>query len=335
MPSSGYGQFLKGQIRTPPMPEVDLTGRTILVTGANSGLGLDAAKLLIRLNCSTIVLACRSIAKAEATQDVLRTVSSRNGKTPTLISFELEMTSFSSVASFANRCKELPRLDAAILNAGIDVLEFRLAEGYESTITVNVISTFLLATLLVPTLRTSAKKYNITPNLTITGSAVHFWTEPKLLTTPKTGQIFHSISNQQTADMKGRYFFSKLPVMLLVKYLASVLEKSAVQGHDNKPPVTLNNVAPGLCVTNLLRDFSMAEKMVVRMIGRSSEHGARTLVHGATAGPETHGQYLSECEIKDASPFVRSTEGDQTAERLWLELVDIYEKVSPGCTKEW
>lgn len=78
----------------------------------------------------------------------------------------------------------------------------------------------------------------------------------------------------------------------------------------------------------------MPEKLVLKMLGRSGEHGARTLVHGASAGSETNGQYLSECEIKDASPFVRSTEGDHTAERLWFELVDIYEKVSPGCTKE-
>lgn len=235
---------------TPPIPAVDLTGRTILVTGANSGLGLEAAKLLVQLNCSKIILACRSIAKGESTRDMLSTVSSRNGKTPTIIPFELEMTAFSSVVSFADRCKELPRLDAAILNAGIDTFEFKLAEGYESTITVNVISTFLLATLLVPTLRATARKYNITPNIAVVGSAVHFWTDPKLLSTPKSGEIFNSLSKQQTADMKGRYMLSKLPVMLLVKYLASLLEESAQRDPNGKPLVILNNVAPGFCVTS-------------------------------------------------------------------------------------
>jgi len=79
----------------------------------------------------------------------------------------------------------------------------------------------------------------------------------------------------------------------------------------------------------------MPERLILGIIGRPGEKGARTLVHGGTAGSETNGQYLSECEIKNASPFVRSAEGDHTAERLWFELVDIYEKVSPGCTKEW
>lgn len=232
------------------MQTVDLTGRTILVTGANTGLGLEAAKLLIQLNCSTVVIAVRSAAKGEATKDVLSSFSKQHGKTPSIIPFELEMTTFSSVVAFASRCKELPRLDGAILNAGISEVEFKLAEGYEKTITVNVISTFLLATLLLPILRTSARNFNITPSIAIVGSAVHFWTEPKLLTDPAPGEIFKSLSNRQTADMKGRYFLSKLPVMLLVKYLASVLATSARQDSTGRPLVVLNNVAPGFCVSS-------------------------------------------------------------------------------------
>lgn len=72
-----------------------------------------------------------------------------------------------------------------------------------------------------------------------------------------------------------------------------------------------------------------------KRLARSTEHGARTLVHGAVADISTNGQYLSECEIKPASPFVRSAEGDRTAQKLWAELTDIYETVSPGCTREW
>ncbi|KAK5050613.1 hypothetical protein LTR84_003895 [Exophiala bonariae] len=246
----GNIQFLTGQLRTPPMPTDDLTGRTILVTGANSGLGLDAAKLLIKLNCSTIVIACRDVSKGKATEDLLRAFSSQNGKKSTIIPFELEMTSFASVVSFTTRCKDLPRLDAVILNAGIAEVEFKLAEGYEKTITVNVISTFLLATLLLPILRASARKYSITPNIAIVGSAVHFWTDPKQLTKPASGQILKAVSDRQSADMKGRYFLSKLPVMLLVKYLGSVLEKSAQQDSSGKPLVVLNNVAPGFCVSS-------------------------------------------------------------------------------------
>ncbi|EXJ75800.1 uncharacterized protein A1O5_00307 [Cladophialophora psammophila CBS 110553] len=253
---SGVGQFIRGQLSTPPKPQVDLTGRTILVTGANSGLGLEAAKLLAQLNCDTIVLACRSLTKGEtAKQTILQSISSSSGGRPqaTFVVFELDLCSFSSVIAFSERCKDLPRLDAAILNAGVDLQEFTLAEGYETTLTVNVISTFLLATLLIPIMRGSAKKYSITPTLAIVGSAVHFAANDKDLATPAEGQIFKTLSDPKKADMKGRYFLSKLPVMLLVKHLASKLTKSAEQDPNNKALIVVNNVAPGLCKTNLFQ----------------------------------------------------------------------------------
>lgn len=327
--------FLRGQFSTPPIPKVDLTGRAILVTGANSGLGLDAAKLLVQLNCSTIVLACRSMAKGEKAKEAVQSVASPNGQRPTVVVLELEMTSFSSVSAFSERCKDLPRLDAVILNAGVDLSEFTLAEGYETTITVNVISTFLLATLLVPTLRRSAKTYNITPNIAIVGSFVHFQANDKDLTSPAEGQILNTLSDPEKADMKARYYLSKLPVMLLIKYLAATLTKSAQEDPNGKPLVIINNVAPGFCVTNLFRThMETSTKVMAKVIGRSSEHGARTLVHGATAGKESHGQYLSECRVKKYSPFVKSLEGDRTAARLWQEVSAIYEDIKPGCTKQ-
>lgn len=49
-------------------------------------------------------------------------------------------------------------------------------EGNESTITVNVVSTFLLALLILPKLQETAQQFNITPNLTIVSSEVHFFT---------------------------------------------------------------------------------------------------------------------------------------------------------------
>ncbi|KIX03755.1 uncharacterized protein Z518_07308 [Rhinocladiella mackenziei CBS 650.93] len=331
----GVIQFLRGQFSTPPMPQVDLTGRTILITGANSGLGLDAAKLLAQLNCGTVVLACRSIAKGESAREIVQSVSSSKGQKPTVVVVELDLTSFSSVLAFSERCKELPRLDGAILNAGVYLSEFTLAEGYEATITVNVISTFLLATLLVPTLRRSAKNYDITPTIAVVGSAVHFWANDKDLTGPAEGRILKSLSDPKTADMKGRYFLSKLPAMLLVKYLASVLEKSAQEDPNGKPLVVINYVAPGLCATNLFRTHTeTSTKVLVKVMGRPSEYGARTLVHAGTAGKETHGQYLSECEVKKYSAFVKSAEGDRTAKTLWNELSAVYEDVNPGCTKE-
>ena len=70
--------------------------------------------------------------------------------------------------------------------------------------------------------------------------------------------------------------------------------------------------------------------MALKVIGRSSEEGSRTLVHGAVAGKEAHGQYLSECQVKPASAFVRSKEGENLQKRLWEELMAKLEIISPG-----
>lgn len=334
----GIFQFLRGQFTTPAMPQADLTGRTIIVTGGNSGLGLDAAKLLVRLNCSKIILACRNISKAETAKASVESTTHPSGEKPKVEILQLDLASFSSVSAFAKRCKDLPRLDGAILNAGVHMVEWDMAEGYETDLTVNVISTFFLTTLLVPILRDSAKKHNNSPTIAVVGSAVHFWANHGEFTTAPEGQILTSLSevDPKSADMKARYYLSKLGTMLMVKHIASLLTESARLDPVGKPLVVINNVAPGLCRTNLFRENKdTGINIGLKLIGRPSEVGARTLVHGgAVAGKESHGQYLSECMVKSYSPFVKSSEGDQTARRLWMELVAIYERLEPGCTRE-
>jgi NAD(P)-dependent dehydrogenase (short-subunit alcohol dehydrogenase family) len=297
-------------------------------------LGLDAAILLAQIKCSTIVLACRTLAKGEKAKQVIEAACETTAQKPQFVLLELDLSNFQSVVAFSERCKDLPRLDTAMLNAGVYETKFSLAEEYETTITVNVISTFLLTTLLVPILRQSATKYDITPTIAIVGSAVHFWATEKDLTSPAEGQILKTLSDPRKANMQTRYLLSKLPVMLLVKYLASILTKSARADPTGKPLVIVNNVAPGWCDTNLNRTAGIGYKSAIKLFGRSSELGARTLVHGAIAGKESHGQYLSECQVKPASGFVRSAEGDKTAQRLWNELSAIYENIKPGCTRE-
>jgi retinol dehydrogenase-12 len=62
----GFTDFVRSQWKTlPPNPNVDLTGQTVLVTGSNTGLGLEAAKQLARMNPAHLVLAVRNLSKGE------------------------------------------------------------------------------------------------------------------------------------------------------------------------------------------------------------------------------------------------------------------------------
>lgn len=88
----------------------------------------------------------------------------------------LDLASFESVREFCKRADRLDRLDVVVENASVAMVspQGTLAEGYERTITVNVISTFLMALLLLPTLRKTASKFNIQPRLVVVSSDAHF-----------------------------------------------------------------------------------------------------------------------------------------------------------------
>lgn len=140
------------------------------MTGANVGLGFEAARHFVRLNAAQVILACRDVEKGTAAKLNIEIST----KSVTLIEvWEVDLASFSSVMEFCARAQSLPRLDVLVANAGIATRIFTLLEGFESTITVNVISTFLMALLLLDKLRETAMKYDKTPHLTIVTSDAH------------------------------------------------------------------------------------------------------------------------------------------------------------------
>lgn len=158
---------------TPPYQSTDCSGKTIIVTGANTGLGKEAARHFVRLNAAKVILGCRSLDKGNAARQDIEETTKRSGVVEV---WQLDLQDYGSVKRFAEQAKGLERLDVIVENAGIHTTTFRLAGGNESTITVNVVSTFLLALLILPTLQQSARKYGITPTLTIVSSELHFVT---------------------------------------------------------------------------------------------------------------------------------------------------------------
>lgn len=179
--------FFRNQFRRLPYPKDDFSGQTIIVTGANVGLGLEAARHFARLGAARVIIASRSADKgAQAKADVERSLLSAGGgaagpqgpapQQGVVEVWPLDLGSFDSVRAFCRRAAALDRVDAVVENAGVAMVAPRatLAEGYECTITVNVISTFLMALLLLPTLRRTASRFNTQPRLVIVSSDAHF-----------------------------------------------------------------------------------------------------------------------------------------------------------------
>lgn len=183
---------------TLPFPKQDLTGQTIIVTGANTGLGLEAARHFTRLNATKVILGVRTLRKGE---EAKRSIEKSTKRTGVIEVWQLDLCSYDSVKQFAQRAQGLQRLDAIVENAGIAPSKFALIEGNESMITVNVISTFLLGVLILPKLRETAAKYNVQPRLTFVSSEVHTMAKFEERKSPR---LLKALNDESATDMYDR-----------------------------------------------------------------------------------------------------------------------------------
>ena len=310
--------FLYSQVFiTPPYPTLRWSGKTVIVTGANSGLGLEAARHFVRLGAEKVILAVRSLEKGNQAKESIETSTGRNGVVQV---WSLDLCSYRSVKAFAAQAnQELNRLDAVVEDAAVATPKFRLAEGNELTITTNVISTFLLALLLIPKMKDTAKCYNTHPHLAIIDSEVIFHTS---FPERKAARIFDKLNEQASARMLDRYNVSKLMVAMTCREI--------VARHHGNYPVVINYSNPGLCHSELLREVWLPAYLIKLLLARTAEVGSRTLVHAASAGSASHGQYLSDAQIADPPALLLSKEGAETQERVWIELSKKLEVIEPG-----
>ena len=166
-----YSQFFV----TPKLPDCDFSDQTIIITGSNTGIGLEAAKHFLRLRCARLIIAVRNTSKGEiAKQSLLDTIP--NISTSRIQVWPLDLSSSKSVRAFANRASnELERVDVLVENAGIDAKTFTLSEdGWESILQTNVISTCLLAMLMLPKMRETGQNFKTTPHLVFVTSETHY-----------------------------------------------------------------------------------------------------------------------------------------------------------------
>lgn len=151
--------------------------------------------------------------------------------------WQVDMSSGSSVRDFCARVeRELPRLDSLVLNAGVAIGAFVECEGgWESSVAINVIGTFLMAVLCLPIMRRTAAQHNVAPTIAVVASEAHVFAS--FAERKRQGLIFDAFKS--AADMnEDRYNVTKLLDVLLARELAARL------GPDS--PVVVNQRAePG------------------------------------------------------------------------------------------
>lgn len=200
MALSFTANFLYSQLLvTPSYPTASFAGQVAIVTGSNTGLGLEAARHIVRLGAEKVILAVRNTSKGETAKQSIEESTQRSGVVEV---WSLDLSSYESVKQFAKRAQRLQRLDLLLENAGMMQNSFTTTEQDESTVTTNVTSTFLMALLVLPKLQETAQRFNTLPRLTIVASDVHFITKFKERTAER---IFDELNNEKSAEMADRY----------------------------------------------------------------------------------------------------------------------------------
>jgi NAD(P)-dependent dehydrogenase (short-subunit alcohol dehydrogenase family) len=270
----------------------EMKGKTVLVTGANSGIGFETSLALAKEGAKVIMVARDPKLGEEALASV-RSKSSNNDA-------ELIICDMSSLANVRSLAKEVnekcPRLDVLVNNAG-KIFGSRMvtADGFEWTFGVNHLAPFLLTNLLLPLLKKSAPS-----RIVNTASVAHMM-----------GHInFDDIMSEKKYDEMAAYAQSKLANVLFSLELSKRLANTGV---------TSNSLHPGVVHTHFAKKGSFLSNFFYSFFGflmKTPEQGARTTVYLASS-PEVQGvtgRYFSDC--RRAKP---SKEGldEAVAKKLW------------------
>ncbi len=287
---ASFLRLLRGKWYPPADPTTSFAARTVLVTGSNVGLGFEAANKYVALGASRVILAVRNLDKGNKAKEE---ISRRHGNAAAtrIDVWKLDMDSFASVAAFAGRMdREVERLDVALLNAGLMARAFQKSpEGWEETMQVNVLSTALLALLLLPKLRASKSRDGTPPHLAIVSSGLHTAVKRDQLG-DGGGLLAHANDPENFAGQR-QYSISKLFVLYVTHALAALATSPS-----GEIEVVVTSCCPGFCTSDLGRQYdSWIERnglwLFHGLFARSTEAGSRTLVSATALGPEAHGKW--------------------------------------------
>ncbi len=270
---------------------VSLKGKTVLITGANSGIGFESMRVLSK-HGAHIVGTARTFKKAD---DACACVAGE--ATP----LACDLSNLHSVAECAAEIAERGiKLDGIMCNAGIMGLhKLQQKDGLELHFLTNHLGHFYLVTELLENLKESRDA-----RIVLVSSAAH-------ARAPKEGIQFENLTGEKGYSALRAYGQSKLANALFAAELARRLEGTSV---------TANSVHPGVVMTNIARNLNPVLRSGFDMFGprfaKSVQQGAATqcyvMSHPKMRG--VSGFYLADCNNKKPNKLVRD---EALAKRLW------------------
>jgi NAD(P)-dependent dehydrogenase (short-subunit alcohol dehydrogenase family) len=278
----------------------DQTGKTVFITGANTGLGYETAKVLAGQN-ARVIMGCRSTDKGQqAREQILAAHSEADVEI-----VQIDLGSLKSIKRAAKEVAQEPQLDILINNAGIMAPPLELTEdGFESQFGVNHLGPFALTNLLLDKLRATANA-----RIVSTASIAH-----------KRGKIyFDDINAEKNYSATKRYSMSKLANL----YFAYELQRRLSAEGDDTMSVAAH---PGIADTELSRYMPGALVFLAQLffpLFNTAAQGAWPTLYAATADDIRGGEYYGPSKRAETSgPAVRvkSTQrshNQEAAKKLW------------------
>lgn len=176
------------------------TGKTFIVTGANTGIGYECARHLVSSQSARVILAVRDLNKGKAAKASIEAETKRQDVVDVQ---KLDLTSFDSVKSFASKMESgADRIDAVIANAAVSNGSWLEAEGVEMCLTVNILSNFLLMALLAPQIKAKRSSAESIPSFTFVGSIGTFLSPKPLLADVNRNDIFKDMNDRSKWDSR-------------------------------------------------------------------------------------------------------------------------------------
>ncbi|XP_056134213.1 retinol dehydrogenase 12 [Lampris incognitus] len=276
--------------------KVRLDGKTVLITGANTGIGKETAMDMASRG-ARVILACRDMTRAHIAADEIRQKSG-NGN---VVVKKLDLASLQSVRNLAKEVqKSEQHLDILINNAGIMMCpKWKTEDGFETQFGVNHLGHFLLTNLLLDLLKKSAPS-----RIVNVSSLAH-----------EKGRIhFEDINLDKDYERAKSYRQSKLANVLFTRELAAQLQGTGVTAYSLHPGIIRTELGRHLFPTLAIwkRIFFMPFLMLIK----SPWEGAQTTIYCAVdeSLASSSGLYYSDCCPKEPAPQARD---DAVAKKLW------------------
>jgi len=266
-------------------PDGVLSGRTVCVTGAAGGIGLETAVALAKLGAHVAIVA-RDSSRGAPALDRIR----RDGGRVELLTMDLG--SLSSIREAAERfASRHARLDVLVHNAAVAVRRRELTpDGHERTWATNFLAPFLLTRLWMPLLEAGDAPRVVNVASEAHRSARLDWSDPEL---ERGFAPFRAYAN------------TKLALILFTRELSR-----------RKPSIAVNAVHPGVIATGIWRAVPAPGRWLLSAVLPSAKKGARPVVRLASdpALAGVTGRYFD--KVREARPSAAASD-DHAAARLW------------------